>query len=135
MNPDDGFWITDGSVQGVKTKFVIDSGTTLIIGPMDQVLEVISKLPGVTPHYNLDSLQATFDCSRPPTVDFEINGKKYKLDKQQASYGTSFGRCVLSIMGQRGLPMHAWVLGDAFMQGVSVVFDMGRNRMGFALSA
>ena len=68
-------------------------------------------------------------------VDFEINGKKYKLDKQQASYGTSFGRCVLSIMGQRGLPMHAWVLGDAFMQGVSVVFDMGRNRMGFAPSA
>ena len=135
VNPDDGFWITDGSVQGVKTKFVIDSGTTLIIGPMDQVLEVISKLPGVTPHYNLDSLQATFDCSRPPTVDFEINGKKYKLDKQQASYGTSFGRCVLSIMGQRGLPMHAWVLGDAFMQGVSVVFDMGRNRMGFAPSA
>ena len=134
VNPDDGFWITDGSVQGVKTKFVIDSGTTLIIGPMDQVLEVISKLPGVTPHYNLDSLQATFDCSHPPTVDFEINGKKYKLDKQQASYGTSFGRCVLSIMGQRGLPMHAWVLGDAFMQGVSVVFDMGRNRMGFALS-
>lgn len=135
VNPEDGFWVTEGSVQGVKSKLVVDTGTTLIIGPMDQVREVISKLPGVLPHYTFDSIQATFDCSRPPTVDFEINGKKYTLGKQQASFGTSFGRCVLSIMGQKGLPMNAWILGDVFLQGVSVVFDMGQNRMGFAPSA
>lgn len=132
VNPEDGFWISEGKVNGKKIDACIDTGSSIIFGPIDEVREVITKMDGVTPFTAGGALHGAFDCSKPPKLDFEFAGQKFNMGENQVSFGKYQGQCVLSIMGQKNLPMNAWVVGDSFLQTASVVFDMGKNRMGFA---
>lgn len=62
-------------------------------------------------------------------------GKDFTLGNSQLQFGTSGGKCVLSVSGIDNLPMNAWVVGDVFFQMASVIFDQGNNRFGFATQA
>lgn len=132
VNPEQGFWATQAFVNGVKINAIVDSGSTIITGPIDQVRQVFAKIGGLQTFSQQGQLFATFDCSTPPDVTMSFAGKDFKFGKDQVGYGKQGGRCVLSICGQDQLPMNAWIVGDSFFLGASVIFDMEQNRLGFA---
>lgn len=134
-NPALGFYLVTGKVNGKLILTIIDSGTTLIIGPTFQVRSLLQKLPNVSMFTNRGALYGRFPCDQPPKVTFNFGGKDFTLGKDQVSYGKSGNDCVLSIMGQDNLPLHAWIVGDSFFQTASVVFDQDNHRIGFAHQA
>ncbi|WFD29225.1 hypothetical protein MSPP1_000231 [Malassezia sp. CBS 17886] len=128
-----GFWATKAAVNGLPITAIIDSGTTLINGPSNEVSQLFGLLKGITPFHAMGLLLGSYDCEQTPSITFEIAGKKVKLSRSQTRFGTvSGGRCVLPVAGKPTMPLNGWVLGDPFMQAQSVVFDMDQNRLGFA---
>lgn len=108
-------------------KWVIDSGTSLIMGPQ----ELISKLTaGITVDQkcgNIDQL---------PNVTFTIDETDYTLTPEDYVIKvTELGQtaCLNGIMGG---PLPAdfkyVILGDVFMRKYLTYFDMNNNRVGFA---
>ena len=83
VDPELGFWMprnaaafvgigTDAVVSNFST--IIDSGTTLVIGPQDQVAELYNKAnPNAT---MLEGGLWTYPCDTPPSVSFSWEGKK-----------------------------------------------------------
>ncbi|WFD20569.1 cathepsin D [Malassezia caprae] len=134
-NPALGFYLMTAKVNGNKILAIIDSGTTLIIGPTGQVRSLLQKLPNVSMFTKDNTLYGRFPCNQPPKVTFNFGGKDFTLGKDQVSYGKSGNDCVLSVVGQDNLPLHAWVVGDSFFQMASIVFDQDNNRVGFAPQA
>ncbi|WFD27783.1 cathepsin D [Malassezia nana] len=134
-NPVLGFYLTTATLNNRKILAIIDSGTTLIIGPAGQVRSVLQKLPNVTMFTHKGSLYGRYPCNKPPKVTINVAGKDFTLGKEQTSYGKSQNECVLSVVGQEGLPLNAWIVGDVFFQMASIVFDQDKNRMGFATQA
>ncbi|WFC98626.1 cathepsin D [Malassezia yamatoensis] len=136
VDPSKGFWLTNAKVNGQSIKAIIDSGSTVITGPSSQVRSVVSKIKGLTPFTQDGVLMYYYNCNLSPSVTFNIGGTDFKLGKNQLSYGTTnTGKCVLPIVGQDGMPLNAWIVGDTFFQGVSIIFDTDKNRMGFATQA
>lgn len=134
-NPALGFYITPASLNNQKILAIIDSGTTLIIGPASQVRSLLQKLPNVTLFTHDGSLYGRFPCDKPPKVTINVAGKDFTLGKEQVFYGKSQHECVLSVLGQDHLPLNAWIVGDAFFQMASIVFDQDNSRLGFAPQA
>ncbi|WFD29224.1 cathepsin D [Malassezia sp. CBS 17886] len=136
VDPSQGFWATKATVNGQQITAIIDTGSTIISGPTDQVRQLFSKVKGVTPFQSQGQLLGAFDCSETPSVIFEIAGKKIKLGREQTRYGTvDGGKCVFTVSGMDGIPLNGWILGDSFLQMQTVAFDMGKNRIGFADTA
>lgn len=131
-DPSLGFYVAPATINGQKITTIVDSGTTLIIGPTLEVLSLFRKLPGVTTTTQQGMLTGLYDCANPPAITIAYGGTGFKLGKQQTSWGTQNGKCVLSIVGQNGLPLNAWIVGDVFFQMTSVIFDQDNNRLGFA---
>lgn len=134
-NPLLGFYVVGAKVNNQKILTVLDSGTTLIIGPTDQVRSLMQKLPNVSMYTDQGSLYGRFPCDQTPKITFTFGGQDFTLGKDQVRYGKSNNECVLSVVGQDGLPLNAWVIGDSFFQMASVVFDQDNNRVGLAPQA
>lgn len=128
-----GVTVNGNSVLGT-TQSVIDTGTTLIIAPADQVNKLYAAIPG-----SKDASKTvgagfhTFPCSATENISLTFGGKAFAISPQlfnlgRVSQGSS--DCVGAIVGSSGLPF--WVVGDTFLQGVYSIYDMGNNRVGFA---
>ncbi|WFC93564.1 cathepsin D [Malassezia brasiliensis] len=135
VDPSQGFWLTDAKVNGQSIKAIIDSGSTVITGPTAQVRSIVQKINGMSAFNQDGTLMYTYDCNATPNVTISVGGTGFKLSKSQLSFGRTNGQCVLPIVGQDGLPMNAWIVGDTFFQSVSIIFDTDKNRMGFATQA
>lgn len=132
VDAEQGFWATQGTVNGVKINAIVDTGSTILTGPIDQVRQVFSKIGGLQTFTEEGQLFATYDCNTTPDITINFAGKDFKFTKEQTGYGRQGGRCVLTICGQEQLPMNAWIVGDSFFMGTSVIFDMEHKRLGFA---
>ena len=131
-----GFWATSAKVNGRDISAIVDSGTTVIIGPTSQVRSIANSIHGLVPFNQQGQQFYAFDCNSSPNVTITIGGRDFKLSKENVKYGkTSDGKCVLSIMGVDQMPLNSWILGDSFFKEVSIIFDAEKNRMGFAKQA
>ena len=127
-----GFWATDMSINGQKITGILDSGSTIITGPTEQVRRLFSKLGGVQSFTQGSQLFGAYDCNKAPDVTLEFGGQKFKLEKDVVSFGKSKGKCILSVNGMDNIPMNAWIIGDTFFIGHSVIFDADKKRAGIA---
>ena len=134
VDPKYGFWVTSVEVSGVKIKGVIDSGTTIIIGPKKEVVEVFNKIDGIEVVSRHGRIFGAYDCDRDLGITFNIGGKHMRIPKELQSFGsTGDGRCVVSIASSPSAPpLNAWVIGDTLFQGNSIIFDVEKSRIGFA---
>ncbi|CAM9556089.1 unnamed protein product [Ectocarpus sp. 4 AP-2014] len=136
-----GYWqidmdnvdVSGSSVTSVKSA-ILDSGTSLLVGPKEDVKKIASKV-GAISFMNGEYLMP---CSSDlPPLTFTIGGKEYTLEGDE--YVISAGNdkvCILAIMGMDiPEPMGPlWILGDVFMRKYYTVFDYGNAQIGLATS-
>lgn len=130
--------LQDFLVQNVSmttaTKAIIDSGTSLLAGPADEVKK-IAKALGATPVGRTG--EYFIDCdAKAPDLQFKLNGKIYSLQLDQYVIDDN-GQCLLGITGI-DIPPPAgplWILGDVFMRAYYVKFDIAGKQVGIATSA
>merc|ERR1719163_516461 len=110
---------------------IVDSGTSLLAGPKDDVTKIATKL-GATSVMNKEWVFTSCDKGGP---DFTVTlgGKDYTF--KFADYTIKSGStCLFAMMGidvpAPNGPL--WILGDVFMRKYYTVFDWGQKRLGFA---
>jgi len=114
-------------------KAIIDSGTSLLAGPTDQVAALAKKIGATS---IAGGKEYTIDCSKVSTLpkftvtlgghDFALEGSDYTL--------SASGQCLFAFTGidvpaPRG-PL--WIMGDVFMKKYYSIFDYGNKQMRFA---
>ncbi|KAG7398619.1 GPN-loop GTPase 2 [Phytophthora boehmeriae] len=128
---------TKGEKLTEVNKAIVDSGTSLIAGPKDQV----AKLAALVGAHKFIMGEYLISCTaEAPDISFVLNGKSYTLTKDE--YTLKSGPiCLFAFMGI-DIPAPAgplWILGDVFMRKHYTVFDWGtetrKPRVGFALAA
>lgn len=110
---------------------IVDSGTSLIIGPKMDILAIaleIGAKPTLTGQY-------TIDCEKVagiPDMTWTIAGKEYTVAGKKLVI-QSAGMCIFAMMGMDfPAPGPQWILGDVFMREYYTVFDYAEKRVGFA---
>ncbi|KAI0359193.1 acid protease [Trametes cingulata] len=136
-----GFWQISGAslrlgsttvLSGFQT--IIDSGTTIIYGPPDDVATFYKSIPG-SQLYDKANGFYSFPCSAvPANVGFNWGGKTWTISAADFNFGkASSTRCIGAIAGvDLGLGTKTWLLGDSFMKNVYSAFSFDSNSVGFA---
>lgn len=122
----------NGAVVDANTKSaIVDSGTSLLAGPTDVVKAIATSL-GAT---SILGKEYIVGCDKEFNIAFTIGGQDYQLSNTDVNIADS-SLCILGMMGidipaPRG-PL--WILGDVFMRKYYTKFDIGQERLGFALT-
>lgn len=123
--------ISMGSYNSGSTDAIVDSGTSLIVGPKSDVQTIglaIGAKPSITGTYTVDC--DTIDDI--PDITWKIDGKDYSLPGNKLIL-QSAGMCIFAMLGMDfPEPGPKWILGDVFMREYYTVFDYGGERIGFA---
>lgn len=114
-----------------KTDAIVDSGTSLIVGPSKAIHSIANKIgasPTITGQYTVDC--ETLDSI--PDITWAINGKEYTVAGKDLTI-QSGGMCIFAMVGMDfPKPGPAWILGDVFMRKYYTVFDYDGARVAFA---
>jgi hypothetical protein len=121
---------------GTKTRnAVVDSGTSLLVGPGKDVRELAKRM-GATPAKELDNF-FTVECGAVdelPDLEFVIGGKVYSLAAKDYVIQDQDGEeeeCLLAMQADdQANPQ--WILGDVFLRSYYCVFDYKNKRVGMA---
>ncbi|KAL7985298.1 hypothetical protein Chor_003868 [Crotalus horridus] len=132
-------WCSEGC-QGI-----VDTGTFWLTIPQQYLTDFVQTVNAgsVSRGKNFEQifgLQYAVDCNNVqnmPTITFFINGSQLPLPPSAYVFNNN-GHCSLAIEptylpSSTGQPL--WILGDIFLKEYYSIFDMGKNRVGFALSA
>ncbi|GFO45657.1 cathepsin d [Plakobranchus ocellatus] len=116
----------------------LDSGTPLILGPIEEVNIVHLQLGGIP----LQGWPRTFlfDCAKVdslPDLEFIVSGQKLSISSKDyiiKEYKDGEVSCYSAVEGMfwRKDETPVWVLGTAFMRAYYTLFDVGNKRIGFA---
>jgi hypothetical protein len=98
-----GFWevdVDDSSVGGVSTGLsgrtaILDTGTTLFVGPPDDIQKIHSMIDGA----EQDGKGGfTVPCNTNATVSLTIGGREFAIDSRDLAFGAvGNGRCISGI--------------------------------------
>ena len=112
-------------IDASKYKAVIDSGTSLLVGPKEVVDELISGITVKTDCSNLDSL---------PDISFTIDTTEYALKSSDYVLQVQ-GECLLGIQSM-AFPagFDYFILGDVFMRKYPSYFNLNDNTVSFQVA-
>jgi hypothetical protein len=117
------------------TKAIMDTGTSLLAGPVAEVKAFAASI-GAQPNF-LNPNAYMIDCAKVPNLpnlDIEFNGQTFSLTPQQYVLNEFDVECILGMMGiDIPAPMGPlWILGDVFNRVYYTVYDAGNARVGIA---
>ena len=119
-------------------KAVLDTGTSLIIGPPEQVFRIYSaagarfnprtnELPSINCN-KVDSLpMLTFEMGPAAGHQFQLSGPDYVLKSGD-------DRCVLGLHAGFNMEKDSWILGGVFLKKFYSEFDMENSQVGLAVA-
>jgi hypothetical protein len=113
-------------------KAIIDSGTSLLAGPPDQVSALASQAGAKS----VLGKEYTIDCSKVsslPDLKITLGGKDFTLSPNDYVLSVS-GQCLFAFMGISVPPPRGplWIMGDVFMRKYYCVFDYANKKMRMA---
>mmetsp|Transcript_21400 Transcript_21400/g.66406 ORF Transcript_21400/g.66406 Transcript_21400/m.66406 type:complete len:129 (+) Transcript_21400:32-418(+) len=119
---------------------ILDTGTSVLAGP-SKAIAAIAERAGAVPI--LGTGEYMIDCERVPklpNLQLTLSGATFTLSGHEYVVKTSaFGQeaCLFGFLGIDVPPPRGplWILGDVFLRKYFTVFDVEKNRMGFALAA
>jgi len=108
----------------------VDTGTSLIAGPIKDIAPIIDRTHVAQDCSNINQL---------PNVDIVLNGKAFTLTpKDYVLNVTAFGQteCIAGFLPLNLPPRLGkfWILGDVFLSRYYTEFDGANSRVGFARS-
>ncbi|ORY05886.1 endopeptidase [Basidiobolus meristosporus CBS 931.73] len=112
----------------------IDTGSSLLVVP-SALADLINSLLGAKKNF---AGQYVLDCEKVPSLPsltLTFNGKPFTLQAEQYILKVQ-NQCVSGFMGM-DIPAPAgplWIIGDVFLRAFYSVYDLGKNRVGFAPS-
>ncbi|KAI0113768.1 aspartic peptidase domain-containing protein [Nemania sp. FL0031] len=107
----------------------IDTGTSFVFGPPDDVEAMYKLIPGSS---TTDGTTYTIPCDTDSQVAFTFSGQSWNVSsKDFVGAPDSDGNCAGNIYGVEYVP-GGWLLGDVFLKNVYSVFDVDNGRIGFA---
>jgi len=130
----EGIKLGDDEVDLENTGAAIDTGTSLIVTPLD-IGEMINAQIGAKKSWNG---QYTVDCAKRaslPDFTFVFGGKPYVLTGND--YVLELGGTCVSAFTPMDFNVPGgslWIVGDVFLRKYYTVYDLGRDAVGFALS-
>ncbi|WQF81975.1 Putative aspartic peptidase A1 family, aspartic peptidase domain superfamily [Colletotrichum destructivum] len=121
----------DGLKSGAAGKLAyIDTGTSYVFGPKDDVALFHKNIPGSTADEEGTSYKVPCDSDK--DVTFSFSNVSYVISAKDWRGGPGKdGTCTSNIYGHE-VVAGAWLLGDVFLKNVYAVFDKDQKRIGFA---
>jgi cathepsin D len=122
--------VNNGRPLASRQGMIIDTGTTLLVGPTSAVRRIFSLVPGVS----ASSVGAGYydaPCNNIPIISLGF-GRLYPIPASSMNLGETYsgsGRCVLALVGGA---FNDWIVGDTFLSNVYSTFDYTKNAVGFA---
>ncbi|RWA11579.1 hypothetical protein EKO27_g3529 [Xylaria grammica] len=130
--PMDGITISGESAGITGRSAYIDTGTSFVFGPPDDVEAMYKLIPGSS---SSDGSSYTIPCDTDREVAFTFSGESWKVSSKDFVSGpNSDGKCTGNIYGIEYVS-GGWLLGDVFLKNVYSVFDVDNGRIGFAAKA
>ncbi|KAI0048764.1 acid protease [Auriscalpium vulgare] len=138
----EGYWETNFdsmSVNGHPIVFernrdcIIDTGTTLIVGPLAEVALVYTRIPGALPGPQEGIY--IYPCSFKKPITMTFGGTSFTISPETFNLGQieeGSSMCVGGLGYIADPELNFWIIGDVFLQNVYTSFDVGKSRIGFA---
>ncbi|KAI0272452.1 aspartic peptidase domain-containing protein [Gloeopeniophorella convolvens] len=116
---------------------IIDTGTTLLVGPPQEVAAVYAQIPGALPYVReIANGLYTIPCDFNYTLALTFGGRSFSIDPSTFNQGPADdtpGRCFAGLAFDPDLTLEGfWIIGDVFLRNVYTVFDAGSSHVGFA---
>lgn len=123
--------IAMGDYSMSNSQAIVDSGTSLMVGPTAEVKRIAEMLGAISMPFSPAYL---VDCNTEiPDFVVSIDGRDYTIPGKDLILNAMGSKCMLAMQGmdfRAGGPQ--WILGDVFMRKYYTVFDMGKQQIGFA---
>ncbi|KAI1281819.1 aspartic peptidase domain-containing protein [Xylaria sp. FL0933] len=130
--PMDDITISGKSAGVTGRSAYIDTGTSFVFGPPDDVKAMYKLIPGSS---SSDGITYTVPCDTDSQVAFTFSGASWNVSSKDFLSGpNSDGACTGNIYGIEYVS-GGWLLGDVFLKNVYSVFDVDKGRIGFAAKA
>ncbi|KAH9046546.1 acid protease [Lactarius hengduanensis] len=137
-SPLDGIMLDGREVVSV-TQAIIDTGSTLILGPAEVVEAIYGRIPGAIPALDPHGIKSglsyrQFPCNFDMTIALKFGKRAFPIAPSIFNLGPVNGqpnRCYGGMASQSKIARF-WILGDTFLQNVYTAFDFGRKSVGFA---
>lgn len=134
INSSIGYWAT--LLNGVKidhfsisssTQYVIlDTGSSLIMGPTDQVASIYSNMESSGFCFEMYGFLVC-DCQAEyPSISFIMQGHNFVIEQDQYFYPIE-GYCLFLVAP---FDVNIWILGDVFLRNYYAIYDMDNQRVG-----
>lgn len=108
---------------------IIDTGTSLIVGPTNDIQNLNSWVGASTNQYG----ESTVNCNNiqsMPEVTFTIGGHAFTIPASAYVFQRSYGCST----GFGGSSQQLWILGDVFIRQFYAIFDTQNQNIGLAQS-
>ncbi|KAF8329360.1 aspartic peptidase domain-containing protein [Cantharellus anzutake] len=136
-----GFWLipmTGITVQGTQTlsstvSVAIDTGTTLIGGPADEIAAIYAQIPGSSQSTD-PNLQGfwQYPCTTKISVSIQFGGgKQWPISPADFQFVQNQGVCYGAFF-ETASTNPSWIIGDSFLKNVMSVYRYNPSSVGFA---
>lgn len=127
----DSLQVGSKSIVTSPTEVVVDSGTTVMAGPKEEI-ERINKYLRATPGPRGTYRVKCKNIPNMPKAVFTIAGRQFEFEAKDYIRQVQSPDKVRCYSGFEEYDGTVWVLGQVFMRHIYTIFDRGHNRIGFA---